>query len=514
MSSPPPVLLFTAPRRTKALGIMAGLAATCAWGAFGTLSPFVPGLWAQEEQTANPHQLMFVPPPVEGVVSLGVYDARGKLVRVLAQAAPVDTFKAGLNGLVAEWDGSDGEGKPVPGGKYYARGVVVGEEVDISGEAFYFNDFAGNTDSPRPSRVTDAVLYTKEQAAVLVTADSRPEVLLVDAKTAEPQPVPVDLPGRLRLKAAGSNLLLLGQDHVEVLDPKTRAVVWQERGEGLRDGDSDGGRTLLLWNQEPVLLNGQDRQRLDPPARDLAYVAVLRSTIILATEAGKLWRVDGQRAVPLETDDPKPLLDVAAGREDTAWLLVREGDQALVRQLDVRSREVRDLELPPDLRGATRISAARDSDVLLLLIKTGDEERVVGLRYQQARAQQSIWEKWFDRARRNFSGFGLKNGQVVPANDPGESPPVVIKAADNPLENARQQVFQLTVHADSSGTWLVNSDDLPLCQVSKTKGVKQVKWLSDGKNGMRVFASDGRVVEEYHVTGLENLYRFDAGSFD
>lgn len=506
-------ILFTALRRTKALGIIAGFAATCAWGAFGIPSPFVPGLRAQEEQTANPHQLMFVPPPVEGVISLGVYDARGKLVRVLAQAASIDSFKAGLNGLMVDWDGSDAEGKPVPVGKYYARGVVVGEEVDISGEAFYFNDFADNTPLPRPSKVMDSALYGREQAAVLVTTD-KPEVLIVDAKAAEPQHVPVALPGQLRLKTAGLNLLLLGQDRIEALDPKTLTVVWRENGEGLRDGDSDGVRTLLLWDEGPVLINGQNRQRLEPPVRDLAYVAVLQSTAILATQDGKLWRVDGQRTVPLGTDDPKPLLGLAAGREDTAWLLVKEGDEALVRQLKVRSREVRDLELPPDLRGATRISAARNGDALLLLIKTGDQERVVGLRYQQARAQQSIWEKWFDRTRQNFSGFSLKNGQVIPSNDPGESPPILIKAADNPLENARQQVFQLAVYADGSGTWLVNSDGLPICQVSKTKGVKQVKWLSDGKNGMRIFASDGRVVEEYHVTGLENLYRFDAGSFD
>jgi hypothetical protein len=359
----------------------------------------------------------------------------------------------------------------------------------------------------------DAALYAKEQAAVLVTAD-KPEVLIADAKTAEPQHVPVDLPGQPRLKAAGLNLLLLGKDRFEELDPKTRRVIREEDGEGLRNGDSDGARTLLLWDQGLVLLTGQNRQRLEPPVRDLAYVAVLRSTVILGTGAGKLWRVDGQRAVPLETDDPKPLLDLAAGREDTAWLLVKEGDQALVRQLDVRSREVRDLELPPDLHGATRLSAARDNDALLLLIKTGDGERVVGLRYQAAHAQQSIWEKWFDRARQNFCGFDLKDGKVIPANDPGDSPPVPIQPADNPLENARQQVFQLAIYADSSGTWLVNSDGLPICQVSKTKGVRQVKWFPDGKNGMRVFASDGRVVEEYHVTGLENLFRFDAGSFD
>jgi hypothetical protein len=31
---------------------------------------------------------------------------------------------------------------------------------------------------------------------------------------------------------------------------------------------------------------------------------------------------------------------------------------------------------------------------------------------------------------------------------------------------------------------------------------------------MRVYVSDGTVVEEYHLTSMENLFRFDAGSFD
>ena len=40
-----------------------------------------------EEETAGTHQLMFIPPPEEGVISLGVYDAGGKLLRVLKKAA-------------------------------------------------------------------------------------------------------------------------------------------------------------------------------------------------------------------------------------------------------------------------------------------------------------------------------------------------------------------------------------------------------------------------------------------
>ena len=71
---------------------------------------------------SKPNQLLFVPPPVEGVISLGAYDNKGKLVRVLKKAADIDTFKSGLDGLVIEWDRNDSQGKPVPSGKYFARG--------------------------------------------------------------------------------------------------------------------------------------------------------------------------------------------------------------------------------------------------------------------------------------------------------------------------------------------------------------------------------------------------------
>src|SRR5208337_3556109 len=56
-------------------------------------------------------QLMFIPPPMEGAISLGIYDATGKLVRVLHQEAPATDFFAALNGLITYWDGKDDSGK-------------------------------------------------------------------------------------------------------------------------------------------------------------------------------------------------------------------------------------------------------------------------------------------------------------------------------------------------------------------------------------------------------------------
>src|SRR5258708_734907 len=87
-----------------------------------------------EEESAGTHQLMFIPPPEEGVISLGVYDAGGKLVRVLKRAAEIDSFKSGLNGLFIDWDGKDSNGDPAPAGNHSARAIPVAHST-LSGHA-------------------------------------------------------------------------------------------------------------------------------------------------------------------------------------------------------------------------------------------------------------------------------------------------------------------------------------------------------------------------------------------
>jgi hypothetical protein len=71
-------------------------------------------------------RVSFVPPPLEGTISLGIYDATGKLVRVLHQEAQVDEFTIGADALVTQWDGKNDAGEDLPAGKYRARGYLVG----------------------------------------------------------------------------------------------------------------------------------------------------------------------------------------------------------------------------------------------------------------------------------------------------------------------------------------------------------------------------------------------------
>ena len=81
-------------------------------------------------------RISFVPPPLEGAISLGVYDGNGKLVRILHQQAELNEFTIGADALVTKWDGKNEEGEDLPGGKYHARGYLVGRfKIEDLGQA-------------------------------------------------------------------------------------------------------------------------------------------------------------------------------------------------------------------------------------------------------------------------------------------------------------------------------------------------------------------------------------------
>jgi hypothetical protein len=97
-------------------------------------------------------RVSFVPPPLDGTISLGVYDAQGKLVRVLFREADINEFTIGNDALTTTWDGKDDAGQNVPAGKYSAHGFVVGD-LKIEGVGFFFNDWVTSADAPRFSRI-------------------------------------------------------------------------------------------------------------------------------------------------------------------------------------------------------------------------------------------------------------------------------------------------------------------------------------------------------------------------
>src|SRR6266853_7049596 len=71
-------------------------------------------------------RISFVPPPMDGTISLGIYDQAGKIVRVLHQNAQLNDFAIGADALVTRWDGKNDGNQDSPSGRYHARGYLVG----------------------------------------------------------------------------------------------------------------------------------------------------------------------------------------------------------------------------------------------------------------------------------------------------------------------------------------------------------------------------------------------------
>src|SRR5437660_11451814 len=79
--------------------------------------------------------LRFVPPPMEGTISLGIFDSNDKLIRVLQREAKIANFTIDENALKTTWDGKNDAGEDLPAGKYRARGYMVARlKVDDLGK--------------------------------------------------------------------------------------------------------------------------------------------------------------------------------------------------------------------------------------------------------------------------------------------------------------------------------------------------------------------------------------------
>jgi hypothetical protein len=476
-----------------------------------SFSWFAPRLFAgAEENGETGKQLMFIPPPVEGLISLGVYDTRGKLVRVIKQAAEIDSFKSGLDGLFVDWDGTDATGKVVPAGKYFARGVLIGD-VNISGVAYHLNDWVDDAQSLRVKTISSPALLGGRSLAVLADTGHQ-EILIVDAASMKPQRFSVD-PGIVRLKSDGANLLAIYSDHIANIAVPNGTVTESNATPNIRDADRSGSNWAIVTDQEIQYKTADQKTTIPLPTPDINRCALLTTSLVVANPNGKLWRTEGDHLVPVELDEPGELLDLCAGAGDQIWLLIGNGPKTGLRQIDLAAKTSKDLTLPEGLPKIRQLSASRTNSDLLLDADLNPGNRVIGLHFQAVKDQQSVWEKWFDRSLVPHQFFDVHAGTVVRADAKTDSPALLIRPENNPLENTRQPNFLLSAIADDQGVHLATVDGLPLLQISKTKGVDQVKWEPNGAGGMKVYLSNGTVVEEYSITGLQNLYRFDAGSF-
>ncbi len=123
--------------------------------------------------------LRFALPPLDGTISLGIYNASGNLVRVLHREDAVTDFTAGNDALETVWDGKDDNEDPLPPGKYSARGYVVGN-LKIEGIDYFFNDWVTDEKSPHIRRLMELWMDNGELRVDAELADGRKTAFVCD----------------------------------------------------------------------------------------------------------------------------------------------------------------------------------------------------------------------------------------------------------------------------------------------------------------------------------------------
>lgn len=357
-------------------------------------------------------RISFVPPPLEGTISLGVYDARGKLVRVLFREADINAFKIGQDALSTTWDGKDDAGENVPPGKYSAHGFVVGD-VKIEGVGFFFNDWITSADAPRFSRIR-AIAMQEE------------DVLL------------------------GVELVPTGSGNV-LYDVTSKTTKLTEGASNLEALTTIAGRNNTRWTIDRAE-NGSSGTELKQFSSTGEFL----------------------RRLPVSADDPQPKAVAASLTEDKIYLL---------EENDVSQR----------VRGLTLVAPKLE----------GTEQPV------------SEWKVEFEKSIIPHKNFTLVNGRPVAAAANADPPEKVkIKLRPNALLNDDRVSVEVAVGLDADGSFLKTSDGLPLCTISETKALVRALPASQGANTIDVFQDDGAVVEQFRVTGVDQMMSFDCGGFE
>jgi hypothetical protein len=372
-------------------------------------------------------RISFLPPPLDGTISLGVYDTKGKLVRVLHREADINEFKIGTDALSTNWDGKDDAGENVPAGKYNAYGFVVGD-LKIEGVGFFFNDFVTNDDSPRIRHLRNVRLKDNELHLDGDLPGDEKVTLVVDAKQ-----------GAVLRKTSL-------EEAIHCPEKPTPPNVVQAI-------DCDSGLNGTLWLIDS--LEGGTRHEIKQLSKDHELL----------------------RRMAFAENEPQPQAVAASTTNDRIFLV--EGDaHSSVNRLRALS-----------LDGS----------------KTDSENGAV-----------SDWRTDFEKRIIEHRSFSIENGKPIHTNPKNKILPerISVKLLPNPLLADVRVTVELAVGFDADGSFLKAADGLPLCSISETPGLVRSLLAAHASNALDVFQDDGAVVEQFRVTGVDQMMSFDCGSFE
>lgn len=484
---------------------------------------------------ADDQKFTFALPEHEGLISLGVFDAKGNLVRQLASEAREQDFTIGLNGLIASWDGKDDAGKPQPAGKYFIRGYVVTDKVKSEGIAYHFNDWVTDDTSPRIARISDFAQTPDSFALLGNLADEQPFAAryareggllwqtLLDPQADGPESIfqperilrPSGIFASSRITASASTVVVAREGVLSAfpLSGESRTISAAPAALAIEDDAllSAEGKSLVRRSL-PAL---QTVAASEAP-EEFQSLAVGPKHQLLGGTSKQLgvWKFENDRWQKL--DVPFRVTSVSFGKDSTIWLTGQEIDSGreAVGQFAPDGTFLRKYY---DGFAVRRIQASADSEEIAIL-EAGDTgvTRFRVLRQEKkAENGEVAWKILLEKSITPCAGFGIVDGRLVA--DAGSTPQQdtvetrVSPAGLSPV-GRRVNVKAISHHG---AIWLEinNLRTLRVGDFSAAAPRLVARKVADSSQ-LQLFAGDGSVVAEFLVSGLDQIEPFDAGEID
>ncbi|MEY2529807.1 MAG: hypothetical protein QOJ05_1897, partial [Verrucomicrobiota bacterium] len=227
---------------------------------------------------------------------------------------------------------------------------------------------------------------------------------------------------------------------------------------------------------------------------------------------------------PLEPGpgDIDPVMTIA-GRDGTRWVIDRteKGSSTTeLKQFSATGDFLRRLPVSPNDPQPKAVAVSMTEDKIYLLEENGAAQRVRGLRLVTTKTEGteqpvSEWKVDFEKWIWSHKDFSVVDGKPVASSVQSNTPEKLkVKLQPNPLLNEDRVTVELAVGLDADGSFLKTADGLPLCTVSETQELVRAISNNHGANIIDVFQDDGAVVEQFRVSGVDQMMSFDCGGFE
>lgn len=480
-----------------------------------------------EAALTAPVRITFAPPELTGRFVLGVFDKDGFLVRTLMTDETEAVFDIGLNGYITSWDGKMADGANAPSGHYTVRGYLVGG-VQVEGVAYHFNDWAADGDRSWQS-IADADLLPDNRALILVFEESGWTLVAVnpDASTVWKQPLGGKSDPAPTLAIGEKWIALQSGGEIEIRSSAngTRAgaiavpaganfAVRGDRlatafGTTIKEFSLPDGGALREWE-------------LPGPIRNLAVTA--DGVVAIADqEDTELWWSTPDATERMPFDSNTQINALGAGTDgQSVWIAVSENNVGFVREMNPVDGILRELKIKDEDPLPVQISAVGNrlglfhvwdnSTRWIVMERSG----AVASEPTDAEPKTVDWTIMTDRETTDSADFGVGPGGLTP--DVGEAEledSVEVALRPNPLDPDAKESLVVDARSEDGRIWLSADNGLKLVPVSEADDAwtRVALVADDGASAITLYQGNGWVVEEFLITGLDDIASFDGGTF-